>query len=537
MLNEIMTSLENLSVFNYWVIFFVVFFAFVYFAELMAIKFGQPIARFFISISKSVINGIVDNEYIQKIFVAYPRLSAFLERRLDRTHFLGFPLTMLALMFLYVLFLFSGVVDGILRMGTIVFVDTRVDNLLIIFRDQTLTTFFTWVTVLGRGHVVLFFIITTTVFLWLWRKRYYIIPFYVTLFGSELFTYLGKIIFQRARPESAIYFEPTYSFPSGHATTAVAFYGFITYLLIHLAKRRRQKINIFFAGFVLIFLIDFSRLYLGVHYLSDVWGGNLVGLLWLIVGISMVEWAKNKIGKGPKVLPFAQKKKTAALLILVSLAVYVVSVFYYQPELMTVHPPIQEKIITNIEDIFYKQDLKYTETLSGAKQEPLSFIILIDNDESLISIFERADWNLADRINLHTTMKTAKTAIAKEPYHTAPMTPSFWNLEVHNFGFEKATQANNARQRHHARFWRTGYKTTDGQQIYVGTASLDSGIKWGITHKISPDIDTERDYLLAGLLRANPEIEYVKKPFVDPVLGQNFVGDQFFSDGQAYFLK
>ncbi|MBU4431911.1 LssY C-terminal domain-containing protein, partial [Patescibacteria group bacterium] len=330
---------------------------------------------------------------------------------------------------------------------------------------------------------------------------------------------------------------PTYSFPSGHATTAVAFYGFVTYLLMSLIKSRRRKIHIFFVGFVLIFLIDFSRLYLGVHYLSDVWGGDLVGLLWLIIGISMAEWALIKIGKGPKILPFAKKKKTSASLIIASLVVYIVSVIYYQPELMTVHPPLAEKVVNNIEEIFSDNHLRYTETLSGAKQEPLSFIILAKDDDAFITIFEKAGWSLADSINLHSTIEIAKTAIAKKPYHTAPMTPSFWNLEVHNFGFEKATSANSVRQRHHARFWRTNYITKDGQQIYIGTASLDSGIKWGITHKISPDIDTERDYLLADIIRENPEMSYKKKPFVDPVLGQNFVGDQFFSDGQAYFLQ
>lgn len=537
MLDQIMTILENLDILGYWAIFFAVFFVFVYFAEAIVIRFGKPIFRFAISILKSVKKGISDNDDVKRFFAKHPKISIFIDRRLDRTHFFGLPLTMFSLAFFYVLFLFSGVVDGIIRNKTIVFIDTRVVNLLLIFRDETLTAFFTWVTVLGRGRVVLFFIIVATMLLWLWRKRYFIIPLYVTLLGSEIFTYLGKIIFQRARPESAIYFEPTYSFPSGHATTAVAFYGFVTYLLMGLVKRRRKKINIFFAGFVLIFLIDFSRLYLGVHYLSDVWGGDLIGLMWLIIGISMAEWTMVKIGKGPKILPFVKKKKTSIALIFAALLIYSVSVFYYQPELMTVNAPVVERTVGDVEEIFSSQDLKFTETLSGAKQEPLSFIIFAKDDEELIALFDRAGWSLADRINLHTTIKTAKTAINKKSYHTAPMTPSFWNLEVHNFGFEKATDANNIRQRHHARFWRTKYKTEDGLQIYVGTASLDIGIKWGITHIISPDIDTERDYLLADLTQANPEIEYVKKSFVDPVLGQNFVGDQFFSDGQVYFLK
>jgi len=110
----------------------------------------------------------------------------------------------------------------------------------------------------------------------------------------------------------------------------------------------------------------------------------------------------------------------------------------------------------------------------GEKQEPLSFIVIAKNDQQFIDLFEKS-------------------------YPKAPMIPDFWNAKVHDFGFEKETNLNSPRMRHHARFWKTNYIVKNGYNIYVGTASFDSGIKWGIAHKINPDIDTEREFLYKDL--------------------------------------
>ena len=117
------------------------------------------------------------------------------------------------------------------------------------------------------------------------------------------------------------------------------------------------------------------------------------------------------------------------------------------------------------------------------------------------------------------------------------MTPSFWNGQVHDFGWEKDTNQHSVRQRHHARFWQTNFKTAQGKNIYVGTASLDTGIKWLVTHQISPDIDTERELIFQDLEQSGVVKNFSWQQFVDPILGQNFSGDQFFTDGQLYILE
>ncbi|MFZ1586333.1 MAG: phosphatase PAP2 family protein, partial [Saprospiraceae bacterium] len=88
------------------------------------------------------------------------------------------------------------------------------------------------------------------------------------------------------------YQEYSYSFPSGHSMAAVAFYGMIFYLIIR--NNLSHRLFWFVAGIVFILLIGFSRIYLGVHFLTDVLAGYVLGLLWLLLGLSIIEWYKIK---------------------------------------------------------------------------------------------------------------------------------------------------------------------------------------------------------------------------------------------------
>jgi undecaprenyl-diphosphatase len=98
-------------------------------------------------------------------------------------------------------------------------------------------------------------------------------------------------LINRARPgaDIAYYLENSQSFPSGHSAIAMAFFGFITYYFIYHVTGKDKKTLVLLFGALLIALVGFSRLYLGVHFLSDVIGGFLIGGLWLIVSITFRE--------------------------------------------------------------------------------------------------------------------------------------------------------------------------------------------------------------------------------------------------------
>ncbi|MFT7053819.1 MAG: hypothetical protein ACJAU1_001376, partial [Psychromonas sp.] len=184
------------------------------------------------------------------------------------------------------------------------------------------------------------------------------------------FTYLGKLAFHRPRPELAVYMEASFSFPSGHATIAVAFYGFFGYLLIRFTQSWSQKVNILFATIIIIIAIGFSRIYLGVHYISDVWSGYLVGTMWLIIAITFSEWLKHKNKKQVSVPPIKAVRT-------ISLGLFLTVILFYLGFAVSYHPPLgivplnNTAIVSKSTDIFVNEQLKYTETLIGEKQEPV----------------------------------------------------------------------------------------------------------------------------------------------------------------------
>ncbi len=97
--------------------------------------------------------------------------------------------------------------------------------------------------------------------------------------GGQGVVYGLKALFHRARPE-AVFASLGYSFPSGHAFAAVALYGMLAYWLAR-GQERPRAVGVWGAGILLILLIGFSRIYLGVHYASDVAAGFAAGLPWL----------------------------------------------------------------------------------------------------------------------------------------------------------------------------------------------------------------------------------------------------------------
>ena len=253
---------------------------------------------------------------VKKFTKKHSLFFKFIKERLNKNKFRGLPTTLLIVSSVYTLFLLEGIVRNIITSDIIVSLDTQVMNLFSLFRDTNLTHLFLWITLLGKWQVVFGFVVAVIGVLWARRKRLYILPLLLTVIGAEIFTAITKIIFHRPRPELGIYTERSFSFPSGHSTIAVAFYGFLTYMLIRNFKQWEMKVNIFFTGITIILLIGFSRLYLGAHYVSDVWGGYFVGTLWLIIGISISEWIFSQEGNIKFILTTRRKLVVSAVLIL-----------------------------------------------------------------------------------------------------------------------------------------------------------------------------------------------------------------------------
>ncbi len=129
-----------------------------------------------------------------------------------------------------------------------------------------------------------------TIMLRQWRGWEQILALWAGIGGCYLSASLLKIAFHRQRPAGIrVYDEMSFSFPSIHATVAVFLFGFITWIFARRMVNPIRRSCIIAAAILLITSIGFSRLYLGVHFLSDVLGGYLLGALWLALCIRLAE--------------------------------------------------------------------------------------------------------------------------------------------------------------------------------------------------------------------------------------------------------
>ncbi|GGD81314.1 phosphatase PAP2 family protein [Paenibacillus nasutitermitis] len=127
------------------------------------------------------------------------------------------------------------------------------------------------------------------------KHRREIILFVGTLLGSWLLNATLKSLYQRARPDiHRIVTEAGFSFPSGHSMSAFSLYGILTYLLWRHLPSRGWRIALILFSLCMVLGIGLSRIYLGVHYPSDVIGGYWVSACWVTLCIRLfMIWQKR----------------------------------------------------------------------------------------------------------------------------------------------------------------------------------------------------------------------------------------------------
>ncbi len=226
-----------------------------------------------------------------------PGVARFIASRFVRGEYLGLHLTIGFFVSLAALWLFAGVTEDVLHHDPL----TKLDLALVAWIRAHSTPMgdkiFTIVSLFG-SPLAMAAVAAGGALLIVVRRKWFLLAAWVAAFmGAGALSFLLKIMIQRPRPVGAQAFlhGETFSFPSGHALGSLVGYGMLAYVIGSIwIESMRARTWLVVATTVLVVGIGVSRLYLGVHYFSDVVGGYAVGVLWLSVCISGLQVAERR---------------------------------------------------------------------------------------------------------------------------------------------------------------------------------------------------------------------------------------------------
>jgi len=195
------------------------------------------------------------------------------------------------------MWIFFALADEISEQRWLVHTDLAVTQWLQVHGTEAGESFFIGVSYLG-AQVLIAVLVVATIVLLVRRNWRHLAVLAITCGGGALLNGALKLVYHRARPSVAAEFQTTsWSFPSGHAMDSLIVYGLAANWLRERFPRARLPILV--AAIALIGGIGFARIYLGVHYLSDVVAGFLGGFVWLTVCVTGYQFAeRRRIGPG-----------------------------------------------------------------------------------------------------------------------------------------------------------------------------------------------------------------------------------------------
>jgi len=228
------------------------------------------------------------------------RIRLSLKRMLAAIALLSAELIIVLLLFVAALIIFTVLAFRVFKIKDETFDFLVFDKISELISPFT-TSFLQLITFLGNHNFLIpANLLLAFYFLFIKKHRWYSIKVPVVAIGGLLLMLLLKQFFNRPRPLVPL-LEPVkgLSFPSGHALMSVSFYGLLIFLVWENVKNPIWKWLLITLLVVLIFLIGFSRIYLRLHYFSDVVAGFSIGIIWLSVSIWTIrrleQYSRRKI--------------------------------------------------------------------------------------------------------------------------------------------------------------------------------------------------------------------------------------------------
>lgn len=175
-------------------------------------------------------------------------------------------------------------------------IDKNVHDFVIKFSSETMTKLMKIFTFLGSTPFIIGLCILIFIILMLLKKKDYAFKCAGILVISTLLNNIVKVIIRRPRPEYITVIEKTFSYPSGHTMASVTLYGFLIYYLFKTKISKSYKILFSILLGIIPFVVAISRIYLGAHYFSDVFGAMLLSLALL----TSIDLLYDKVKKNNK---------------------------------------------------------------------------------------------------------------------------------------------------------------------------------------------------------------------------------------------
>ncbi len=495
------------------------------------------------SLFRSVEQAISVDPEMRRFLARHPRLVQFIRRRLTPDEKFGLYLTVGSLLTLFFAYVFFGVVIDLIGRQPLVQADLRVINMLQIFRSPGFSQFMLFVTYLGQWQVVLAGLAALGLLLLVARRKRVLAALLISVGLGEVFVWVVENLLDRPRPplHSALAPARGFSFPSGHSFIAISFYGLLAYFLFRRVRGTWRKAAVAAGAAALITAIGFSRVYLGVHWPSDVLAGYAAGAAWLTALITALEIRRKfgdhaETGRALLRRPALTALASAFFLSWVFLAVS----YYWTHPLQT--PAIvsgEDRVIAaaDIPDRLFEDLPRTSEGLNGRPIEPIN-VILVGSLEDVDRAFRAAGWLPMDPLTPRSVWRMLSASILDRPYPQGPGVPAIWDSRPNDLAYEQPTSKRTIRERYHVHIWYTPYVTAAGGRVWFANSHFDQGImlKTSLilpTHSIDPAVDKVREKIVADLTAAGAVASGFEFRLVEPEMSRNPAGNYYFTDGKA----
>lgn len=187
------------------------------------------------------------------------------------------------------------IITILLLLGKMDNIDLRIQSIVIGIRNDSLNETMKTITNICSFYAI---VALSLLLLIIIKNKSIPLSIILNLICISLLNLIFKLIIQRQRPDGiSIINISGYSYPSGHSMVSMAFFGFIAYLIYKKLNNKLYKLLTIIVSIIIIFLIGFSRIYLGVHYFSDVLGGFFASLGYLIIFTNYYQIILKKVKK------------------------------------------------------------------------------------------------------------------------------------------------------------------------------------------------------------------------------------------------